>query len=109
MYAYHDTAPTETHACVWPVLKRIVGETRWREKTAFDLGCGNGVTGNMLSELGFNVTGVDPSEQGIKLANEAFPKLHLHTGSAYDDLAGAYGTFPLVVSLEVIEHCLEPR
>jgi Methyltransferase domain len=26
-----------------------------------------------------------------------------------DDLAGNYGTFPLVVSLEVIEHCFDPR
>lgn len=29
-------------------------------------------------------------------------------GSAYDDLAGRYGTFSLVVSLEVIEHCIDP-
>src|ERR687898_947797 len=26
-------------------------------------------------------------------------------GTAYDDLAGTYGTFPIVISLEVIEHC----
>lgn len=30
-------------------------------------------------------------------------------GSAYDDLPAKYGTFPLVVSLEVIEHCMDPR
>ncbi len=109
MYAYSDTAPTETHACVWPVIRRLVTERRWNEKRAFDLGCGSGPTANMLSTLGFDVTGVDPSEQGIALANEAFPHVHLHVGSAYDDLASQYGTFPLVVSLEVIEHCLEPR
>jgi 2-polyprenyl-3-methyl-5-hydroxy-6-metoxy-1,4-benzoquinol methylase len=109
MYAYQDTAPTETHACVWPVIKRLVAEQDWTQKRAFDLGCGSGATGNMLSTLGFDVTGVDPSEQGIKLANEAFPHLRTYLGSAYHDLAREYGTFPLVVSLEVIEHCIEPR
>jgi len=109
MYAYEDTAPTETHACVWPVIKRIVKEHQWADKRAFDLGCGSGATAKMLSTLGFGVTGVDPSEPGIKLANQSFPDLQLHLGSAYEDLAGRFGKFPLVVCLEVVEHCLEPR
>ena len=29
--------------------------------------------------------------------------------SANDDLMRWYGTFPLVVSLEVIEHCIDPH
>lgn len=48
--------------------------------------------------------GIDPSESGIALAG---PQCHL--GSAYDNLAATYGQFPVVVSLEVVEHCLEPR
>jgi 2-polyprenyl-6-hydroxyphenyl methylase/3-demethylubiquinone-9 3-methyltransferase len=63
----------------------------------------------MLSELGFNVAGVDPSESGIAVARDAFPHLDLAVGSTYDDLAGRYGRFPLVVSLEVVEHCYDPR
>jgi 2-polyprenyl-6-hydroxyphenyl methylase/3-demethylubiquinone-9 3-methyltransferase len=35
--------------------------------------------------------------------------LRFERGSAYDALAESYGTFPLVVSLEVIEHCFYPR
>jgi 2-polyprenyl-6-hydroxyphenyl methylase/3-demethylubiquinone-9 3-methyltransferase len=63
----------------------------------------------MLHELGYEVTGIDPSESGIEKANEAFPQLDLSLGTAYDDLAGRFGTFPIVLSLEVIEHCYSPR
>jgi 2-polyprenyl-6-hydroxyphenyl methylase/3-demethylubiquinone-9 3-methyltransferase len=61
----------------------------------------------MLSSLGFDAIGVDISESGIALAQAEGVKAHL--GSAYDNLAARYGTFPLVVSLEVIEHCVDPR
>jgi SAM-dependent methyltransferase len=63
----------------------------------------------MLSELGFEVTGVDVSREGIEQARRAYPDVRAEIGSCYDDLAGRYGTFPLVISLEVIEHCMEPR
>ena len=63
----------------------------------------------MLSKQGFDVVGVDPSSSGIKHAKGAFPQVTREVGSAYDDLASRYGTFDLVVSLEVIEHCMEPR
>jgi len=63
----------------------------------------------MLSELGFDMTGVDLSESGIALGRQSFPHLKLHVGNVYDDLADTYGQFPLVVSLEVIEHCCDPR
>jgi 2-polyprenyl-6-hydroxyphenyl methylase/3-demethylubiquinone-9 3-methyltransferase len=43
------------------------------------------------------------------LAREHYPGLDLHPGSAYDDLAGRYGRFPVVVSLEVVEHLYYPR
>ena len=66
-----------------------------------------GATCNMLSQQGFEAVGVDPSESGVLLADKS--GVNAHVGSAYDDLASIYGTFPLVVSLEVIEHCMEPR
>jgi 2-polyprenyl-3-methyl-5-hydroxy-6-metoxy-1,4-benzoquinol methylase len=93
----------------WAVLKRILAECVFSDRRAFEIGCGNGATAHFLYELGFSVTGVDPSESGIALAQKAFPEASLHVGSAYDDLAAIYGTFPLVISLEVIEHCFHPR
>ena len=108
-YRYRDARPSCTHEYLWPAIKSIIEGREWPERRAFDLGCGNGATCGMLSGLGFNVTGVDPSESGIAQARIAFPDVHTHVGSAYDNLAATYGIFPLVVSLEVIEHCFEPR
>lgn len=58
---------------------------------------------------GWSVTGVDPSSEGIAQAVDAFPDLSFEQGSAYDDLAAKYGRFPVVVSLEVVEHVYAPR
>jgi 2-polyprenyl-3-methyl-5-hydroxy-6-metoxy-1,4-benzoquinol methylase len=63
----------------------------------------------MLSELGFSVSGVDPSESGISQATMAYPHLDLRLASTHDDLKGMFGTFPLVVSVEVVEHVYAPR
>lgn len=108
-YQYHDAGPTYANAYLWPALRKVIASRDWSDRRAFDLGCGNGATCAMLADLGFAPTGVDPSETGIALARDAFPSVRTHVGSAYDDLAAIYGTFPLVVSLEVIEHCVDPR
>lgn len=55
------------------------------------------------------MTGVDPSSEGIAEAKEAFPKLRLAQGSAYEDLVATYGRFPVVISLEVVEHVYAAR
>ena len=108
-YRYRNARPSCTHYYLWPTIRSIIEEREWPDRRAFDLGCGNGATCGMLSSLGFSVTGIDPSESGIAQARIAFPSVQTHVGSAYEDLAATYGTFPLVVSLEVIEHCFEPR
>jgi len=105
--AYHDTSPTYANAYLWPPLQNLVRARDWPVRRAFDLGCGNGATCKMLESLGFEAIGVDTSETGVALARSNGVQAHL--GSAYADLAATYGTFPLVVSLEVIEHCMEPR
>ena len=62
-----------------------------------------------LPKLGYDVTGIDPSEQGVSLAKRFYPSLKIEQGSAYDDLAVQYGRFPAVISLEVVEHVYFPR
>ncbi len=79
------------------------------KKRLFELGCGNGSVAWVLTERGWDVTGVDPSAEGIAQARAAYPELKLATGSAYDDLAERYGRFPVVLSLEVVEHVYAPR
>ena len=78
-------------------------------KRVFDLGCGPGYVANLLSQRGYDVTGVDPSDDAIGIARHFFPHLKIHQGSAYDPLAVIHGTFPIVISLEVVEHVYDPR
>jgi 2-polyprenyl-6-hydroxyphenyl methylase/3-demethylubiquinone-9 3-methyltransferase len=108
-YQYYNADPTYANSYLWPALQNIIQAREWPDRRAFDLGCGNGATCGMLFDLGFAVTGIDTSESGIARAKAAFPNVRVHVGSAYDNLAETYGTFPLVVSLEVIEHCFDPR
>jgi 2-polyprenyl-6-hydroxyphenyl methylase/3-demethylubiquinone-9 3-methyltransferase len=79
------------------------------EKRIFELGCGNGSVSNELTKLGFDTTGVDPSPDGLHYAKEHYPHVKIFQGSAYDDLAERYGKFPIVLSLEVVEHLYFPR
>ncbi len=89
-----------------PVLE-ILGGTR--SGRILDLGCGDGSFAALLADKGYDVIGVDPSADGVRAARRAYPALRVEQGSAYDDLAGRFGTFPVVVSLEVVEHVYSPR
>jgi 2-polyprenyl-3-methyl-5-hydroxy-6-metoxy-1,4-benzoquinol methylase len=111
-YVYRDPNHSCAHSFLMPTVfdeldklsKSIKGGAR-----LFDLGCGNGSVANALVQKGWDVTGVDPSIEGIQQANVAYPTLKLKNGSAYDDLAAQYGQFPVLLSLEVIEHVYAPR
>ena len=108
-YRYNDAAPTCAHAYLLPALADALESLDLPAGRAFDLGCGNGAVADWLAGRGFEVAGVDPSTAGIAEANRQFPDLNLRVGSAYDPLSETYGTFPLVVSLEVVEHVYAPR
>lgn len=110
-YRFGDARKPHTYRYLWdPVLEELQSFS-WgnASKNVFDLGCGNGSTAAYLTQKGYSVTGVDPSIDGIRQAHENYPDLDLHLGSAYDALAAQYGTFPVVVSLEVVEHVYDPR
>ena len=79
------------------------------DKRIFEVGCGNGAIAALLNRDGFAVIGVDPSLSGIENARKAYPHLRLEIGSTEDDLVAQFGTFPTVLSLEVVEHVLAPR
>jgi 2-polyprenyl-6-hydroxyphenyl methylase/3-demethylubiquinone-9 3-methyltransferase len=108
LWALYDVSgPTHANDYLWPTLKRAVAARHLQSRRAFDLGCGNGGTCKMLASVGFDAVGVDTDPSAVKVAQSNGIKAQV--GSAYDDLAATYGTFPLVVSLEVIEHCIYPR
>ena len=110
-YQYSRAGLNQSHDFLLPIVYRELNvlELAAGEKRLFELGCGNGSVANELTHRGWDVTGVDPSSEGILQAHETYPQLKLTNGSAYDDLASQYGRFPVVLSLEVVEHVFAPR
>lgn len=111
-YVYPSNQTSHAHGYLLPSVLNILGShfnQSEQAKRVFDLGCGNGSVANVLSGKGYSVCGVDPSVEGIKVANASFPELQLFDGSAYDDLSSKYSAFPAVISLEVVEHVYAPR
>ncbi len=106
-YRYRDDKINISYEYLSPILKSLLKQIK--HKRIFDLGCGNGSFANVLSADGFSVTGVDPSEEGIRTAQNAYPKCNLHIGSCYDDLVSKFGLFPIVIRVEVVEHVYYPR
>lgn len=109
-YRYRNAQTNNAHSHLLPTLRaELASLGHIAPKRLFELGCGNGSVANILSADGWEVSGVDPSREGIAEAQKSFPNLRLETGSAYEDLAGRFGNFPVVTSLEVVEHVYAPR
>lgn len=110
-YPYSNLQPTHTKAkaYLWPVVFSILSDRSLIGSKVFELGCGNGAFAAELARRGYNIVGVDPSESGIPHGKAKWPDLELYTGSGYDNLKLTFGQFPVVVSLEVIEHVYAPR
>jgi 2-polyprenyl-3-methyl-5-hydroxy-6-metoxy-1,4-benzoquinol methylase len=110
-YSYDNAAPSHTYAYLWePVIHKLESAFDCsKSRRALDLGCGSGAFCKALSDRRFDVVGVDPSVQGIKHARKAYPGIDFEIASTEESLAGRFGKFPAVISLEVIEHVYAPR
>ena len=96
------------HNWLLPTIDRILQSVP--DKAVFEIGFGTGAVAHYLRGQGFQVSGIEPSDEGVALARKLYPELTtLHQGSAYDPLSKKYGTFPIVLSLEAVEHLYLPR
>ena len=107
-FAYASNAPAHTHGYLMPTVLDILAR-RPAGARIFELGCGNGANAALLAGRGHDVVGIDPSSSGIAIANRDFPQVRLEAGSSEEDLRGRFGTFDVVLSLEVAEHVYAPR
>ena len=111
-YRYDSAGLNCSHGYLLPALLEILrreSATLPKPVRVFDLGCGNGAVAHAVAGCGYQVRGVDPSGEGIAQARRAYPDLVLEAGSAYDCLTEKFGRFPVVYSLEVVEHVYYPR
>jgi 2-polyprenyl-3-methyl-5-hydroxy-6-metoxy-1,4-benzoquinol methylase len=106
-YSYHEASAGWAHGyLVQPVLAEV---DRIKPRRAFEIGAGTGYVASLLAKRGIEVTAIEPSRSGVEIARRHYPDVKMNDGSVYDDLAPVYGQFPLVISLEVVEHLMHPR
>jgi 2-polyprenyl-3-methyl-5-hydroxy-6-metoxy-1,4-benzoquinol methylase len=76
-YRYTHASLNHSHEYLLPAVFRVLDELNFpaAERTLFELGCGNGSVANELMRRGWDVTGVDPSDEGIQQARAVYPKL----------------------------------
>jgi 2-polyprenyl-3-methyl-5-hydroxy-6-metoxy-1,4-benzoquinol methylase len=81
--------------------KVLISHAPALDTTLLDLGCGSGAWGKRMTDLGFEVTGVDieTSERPFKFIN-----FDLNT-----DFGDRFGQFSVVTAIELIEHIENPR
>lgn len=97
-YRYSDASSNHAHNYLLPAVFQEL--RRVAPSRVFDLGCGNGSVANELAQAGYEVVGIDPSTEGITVANEEYPHLQLFEGSAYDnDLVQRFGLFPALIKI----------
>src|SRR5437868_13006235 len=105
MYEYSNTGSTWDGSGA--VYSRVFRELEGHAHGSYvlDAGCGNGHLSALLHERGFESVGVDPSETGIVLAQNACPSARfacLDLTTELGDLTPA--SFDAVTCIEVIEH-----
>jgi len=109
-YGWQDTKPTNAHSFILKPFLTLVEKYCVPSGRIIDLGCGNGAVTSAVKFGGYEVTGIDGSPDGIKLAKESFPNIPFHCASLDDVLEPAVGSeFDLAYSVEVIEHLYYPR
>lgn len=108
-YHYTRSVLGHHHTYLLPVLERVLDDLDLDGARVLDLGSGNGSVAAWLHERGYEVIGVDGSAEGISCARAEHPHIPFFHASVYDDLAARHGSFPLVLSLEVVEHLYDPR
>jgi 2-polyprenyl-6-hydroxyphenyl methylase/3-demethylubiquinone-9 3-methyltransferase len=106
---YPDGSARWDDEYVWRVVRGALSRTATPGARIFEIGCGNGATAGRLRSLGYQVTAVDPSRSGIDAARRTHTGVVFDVGTVEDPLAERHGHFPVVLSLEVVEHCYSPR
>jgi SAM-dependent methyltransferase len=79
-----------------------------RPPRALEVGCGNGFFSGQLAKLGCEVTGIDLSPAGLRLAQSRYPDVTFTAHDLTQPLPFVQATFDLVWCSEVLEHLFSP-
>jgi len=88
-------------------LRSLLEEAGLRRGTVVDLGCGSGILASILTGAGYEVLGVDISQDMIELASANAPKASFRRGSLLDaDLPSAVAVTAIG---EALNYATDPR
>ncbi len=73
-----------------------------------DIGCGGGLISNPLAAYGFDVTGLDRSEDSLRVAASLGTSAKYQSGDAYK-LPWQDQSFDVVLAMDFLEHVEEPQ
>ena len=112
-YSYENSCLTNAHSFLMaPLLSLIPRSThpQGQKLRILDLGCGNGSLSHAIAQQGYEVVGVENSEQGVTIARNSFPDCYFIQSSIYDlPYLDLQNSFDIVIAVEVIEHLLYPK
>ncbi|MBS1532177.1 MAG: class I SAM-dependent methyltransferase [Bacteroidetes bacterium] len=107
-YGFTTNAAAHTFGYLLRPLLSLLDKQK--NKLILDLGCGNGFLANYLVKQGYDVYGIDASEEGIAIAKQENPERFyvqdLSTGKLPAELQAFQ--FDTILSTEVIEHLYDP-
>ena len=108
-YGFADAEPEHTAAYLLPVITSLLPSQS--PGRLLDVGCGNGYLAGYMMRRGWQVVGIDLSEQGIAVARQQYPKARFELMAADENLLTNLGEAPfdVVTSTEVVEHLYAPR
>lgn len=106
-YGFPDEGLSHAHQYLLPALLPMLD----KQQKILDLGCGNGALAIKLIGCGYNVYGMDASEEGIKIARTRYPNQFFVQNLSEKKLpTGLDNTvFSTLISTEVIEHLYDPK
>ena len=88
-----------------PLFIEFITKTKFKNKYAFDIGCGKGDYLNYLVSLGFQVDGIDFSETSVAMTKEALrDKVGDIRQADMFDMNIATNKYDLIISIRTINH-----
>ncbi len=109
-YGWADTEAPESASFLDSVVLDELSRATGGRGAVIELGAGNGVFARKLASMGYDVTAIEPSEDGFAQANKVTSSARFVQASIYDDLPQLLNQkFDALVSTEVIEHLMMPK